>query len=165
MDSAESRVEQDEHLLQAIIARLEGLNQRYGGERFFLFYRERVWSESEQKYIGWERKGGKLEELNRLDDGTRPESAGRLVYVGRPERLAEVRFIITLDSHTQLPSGAARRMIETLAHPLNQPRVDAEGRVLAGSYTIIQPRVTASLPSTSASPFSRLFAYVVGTDP
>ncbi len=94
-----------------------------------------------------------------------PQDAGRLVYVGNPEHLADVRFIITLDSDTQLPSGTARRMIETLAHPLNQPRFDAEGRILAGSYTIIQPRVSPSLPSTSASPFSRLFAYVVGIDP
>ncbi len=135
------------------------------GERFFLFHRERTWSESEQNYIGWERKRGKLEELNRLIDGTRPESADRLVYVGRAERLADVRFVITLDSDTQLPSGTARRMIETLAHPLNQPRFDAEGRILAGSYTIIQPRVTPSLPSTSASPFSRLFSIVAGIDP
>ncbi|MGA2975557.1 MAG: glucoamylase family protein [Spirochaetia bacterium] len=164
-DSEEEHHEEDEPLLQGAIARLQTLNQRHGGERFFLFHRERMWSESEQKYIGWERKRGKLEELNRLIDGTRPENAGRLVYVGNPEALAHVRFIITLDSDTQLPSGTARKMIETLAHPLNQPRFDAEGRILAGSYTIIQPRVTPSLPSTSASLFSRLFTYVAGIDP
>jgi cyclic beta-1,2-glucan synthetase len=157
--------EEDEALLRAATARLEILNRRHGGERFFLFHRERTWSESEQRYIGWERKRGKLEELNRLIDGTRPRDAERLVYVGNPDRLAEVRFVITLDSDTQLPAGTARRMIETLAHPLNQPRFDAEGRILAGSYTIIQPRVSPSLPSTSASPFSRLFAYAVGMDP
>ena len=164
-DSEEARHEQDEGLLQEAVSRIAGLNGRYGGQRFFLFHRERTWSESEQRYIGWERKRGKLEELNRLIDGTRPKEAGRLVYVGDPERLADVRFVITLDSDTQLPSGTARRMIETLAHPLNQPRLDAEGRILPGSYTIIQPRVSPSLPSTSASPFSRLFSFVVGIDP
>jgi len=56
-------------------------------------------------------------------------------------------------------------MIETLAHPLNQPRFDAAGRILTGSYTIIQPRVSPTLPSTTASPFSRLFADAVGIDP
>jgi len=157
--------EEDETLLRTAIARLETLNQRHGGERFFLFHRERTWSESEQGYIGWERKRGKLEELNSLIDGTRPRDAGRLVYVGNSDHLADVRFVITLDSDTQLPCGTARRMIETLAHPMNQPRFDAEGRILPGSYTIIQPRVSPSLPSTSASPFSRLFAYVVGMDP
>jgi cyclic beta-1,2-glucan synthetase len=164
-DSEEAHHEQDEPLLQSAISRLTALNERYGSERFFLFHRERTWSESEQRYIGWERKRGKLEELNRLIDGTRPQNAGRLVYVGHSERLADVRFVITLDSDTQLPSGTARRMIETLAHPLNQPRFDEEGRILPGSYTIIQPRVSPSLPSTSASPFSRLFSYVVGIDP
>jgi cyclic beta-1,2-glucan synthetase len=164
-DSGEKHGTDDETLLQAVVARMETLNRRYGRERFFLFHRERVWSESEQRFIGWERKRGKLEELNRLIAGTRPESAGRLVYVGDPHRLADVRFVITLDSDTQLPSGTARRMIETIAHPLNQPRMDAEGRILPGSYTIIQPRVSPSLPSTSGTPFSRLFSYVVGIDP
>ncbi|MBI3015492.1 MAG: glycosyl transferase, partial [Candidatus Tectomicrobia bacterium] len=164
-DADQARREGDERLLQTAIEGLEGLNHRYGGERFFLFHRNRTWSESEQKYIGWERKRGKLEELNRLIDGTRPEDAGRLVFVGDPDHLSNVRFIITLDSDTQLPHGTARRMIETLAHPLNQPRFAAEGRIAAGSYTVIQPRVSPTLPSTSASPFSRLFADAVGIDP
>ncbi|HEX7572248.1 MAG TPA: glucoamylase family protein, partial [Bacteroidota bacterium] len=155
----------DERLFRTAIESIKGLNDRYGGERFFLFHRDRTWSESEQKFIGWERKRGKLEELNRLIDGTRPDNADRLVYVGDPDHLSQVRFVITLDSDTQLPLGTARRMIETLAHPLNRPRFDAAGRVLAGSYTIIQPRVSPSLPSTSASPFSRLFADAVGIDP
>jgi len=165
VDSEQARHEDDERLLQTVTESVEALNHRYGGERFFLFHRDRTWSESEQKFIGWERKRGKIEELNRLIDGTRPEDADRLVYVGDPDHLSNVRFVITLDSDTQLPLGTARRMIETLAHPLNQPRFDAAGRILAGSYTIIQPRVSPTLPSTSASPFSRLFADVVGIDP
>ncbi len=164
-DSDQAHREEDDRLLQSAIAQIEALNHRYGGERFYLFHRERVWSESEQKYIGWERKRGKLEELNRLISGMQPQDAERLVYVGDPERLYNVRFVITLDSDTQLPLGTARKMIETLAHPLNQPRFDAEGRILEGSYTIIQPRVTPSLPSTSASLFSRLFSDAVGIDP
>jgi cyclic beta-1,2-glucan synthetase len=164
-DSDQAHREDDERLLETVTESLEALNHRYGGERFFLFHRDRTWSESEQKFIGWERKRGKIEELNRLIDGTRPEDANRLVYVGDPDHLSNVRFVITLDSDTQLPLGAARRMIETLAHPLNQPRFDAAGRILPGSYTIIQPRVSPSLPSTSASPFSRLFADAVGIDP
>jgi cyclic beta-1,2-glucan synthetase len=164
-DSEQAHREEDKFLLQTVTKSLGVLNHRYGGERFFLFHRERTWSESEQKFIGWERKRGKLEELNHLIDGTRPENADRLVYVGDPAQLFNVRFIITLDSDTQLPSGTARRMVETLAHPLNQPRFDVEGRILAGAYSIIQPRVSPSLPSASASPFSRLFADAVGIDP
>ena len=164
-DSDQAHREDDERLLQTVTESLGALNHRYGGERFFLFHRDRIWSESEQKFIGWERKRGKIEELNRLIDGTRPEDADRVVYVGDPDHLSSVRFVITLDSDTQLPHGTARKMVETLAHPLNQPRFDTEGRILAGSYTIIQPRVSPTLPSTSASPFSRLFADAVGIDP
>jgi cyclic beta-1,2-glucan synthetase len=164
-DSQHAHAEEDEHLLKTAIEGIEALNHRYGGERFFLFHRERRWSESERKFIGWERKRGKLEDLNRLLDGTRPEDAKQLVYVGDPDHLSNVRFVLTLDADTQLPLGTARRMIETLAHPLNRPRFDAAGRILSGSYTIIQPRVSPSLPSTSASPFSRLFADAVGVDP
>jgi len=155
---------EDSGLLRIARECMEALNARHGGERFFLFHRQRVWSQSEQHFIGWERKRGKLEELNRLIDGTRPEQAPRLVEVGDPDRLADVRFVITLDSDTQLPHATARRMIETLAHPLNQPRFDAEGRVTAG-YTLIQPRVSPTLASTSVSIFSRLFADAVGIDP
>ncbi len=164
-DSEHQHTDEDHSLLQRAVAGLEALNKRHGDERFLLLHRQRVWSNSEQAFIGWERKRGKLEELNRLIDGTRPEDAGQLVLVGDPDRLREVRFVITLDSDTQLPAGTARRMVETLAHPLNQSRIDDEGRIAAGSYTIIQPRVSPSLPSTSGSPFSRLFSHAVGIDP
>ncbi|MBK5276714.1 MAG: glycosyl transferase [Desulfuromonadales bacterium] len=164
-DSATRTHEDDKLLLQSAIECLTELNQRHHGERFFLFHRERTWSESEQKFIGWERKRGKLEELNRLIEGTRPETEERLLYVGDPGHLTDIRFIITLDSDTQLPHGTARRMVETLAHPLNQPRFDGAGNIMAGSYTIIQPRVSPTLPSTNASIFSRLFSDAVGIDP
>ncbi|TKB26004.1 glycosyl transferase [Desulfopila sp. IMCC35006] len=155
----------DSLLLKDAKEHIEALNQRHENGRFFLFHRERTWSESEQKYIGWERKRGKLEDLNRFIDGTRPENAPVLIHVGNPDHLANVRFIITLDSDTQLPHATARRMVETLAHPLNQPRFDDSGRIVAGSYTIIQPRVSPTLTSTSISNFSRLFADAVGIDP
>ena len=165
IDSPTPSCPNDSLLLQLATESLSELNRRHGGDRFFMFHRERLWSESEQKYIGWERKRGKLEELNCLIDGTRPESAERLVYVGDPCQLADVRFIITLDSDTQLPHGTARRMIETMAHPLNQPRFDADGNILPGSFTIIQPRVSPTLPSSNATFFSRLFADSIGIDP
>lgn len=164
-DARQQHCEEDAVLLQTAKECIEFLNRRHGEERFFLLHRERKWSESEQAFIGWERKRGKLEELNDLIIGARPRDVERLVYVGDPERLSDVRFVITLDSDTQLPHDTARRMIETLAHPLNQPRFDHAGRILAGSYTIIQPLVTPSLPSASGSPFSRLFSDPVGIDP
>jgi cyclic beta-1,2-glucan synthetase len=164
-DADNAQGEDDAQLLRAAEEGIEALNQRHGGVPFLLFHRERTWSESEQKFIGWERKRGKLEELNGLIAGSRPEGAPNLVRVGDPAALRDVRFVITLDSDTQLPPGAARRMIETLAHPLNQPRFDEAGGVMAGTYSIIQPRVSPSLPSASASLFSRLFSDARGIDP
>ena len=163
-DSSTATTPDDQLLLNLAITGLDALNQRHGTGRFFLFHRERTWSISEQKFIGWERKRGKLEELNQLIDGTRHENAARLVHVGDAGHLTDIRFIITLDSDTQLPHASARRMVETLAHPLNQPRFSEDGKLVAG-YTIIQPRVSPTLTSTSASTFSRLFADAVGIDP
>lgn len=157
--------EEDPKLLQAAIDCIQKLNLRYAEDRFFLLHRARRWSPSEQRYIGWERKRGKLEELHQFLTGTRPDTDPQLVYAGNTERLSSIRFVIALDSDTQLPPGAACRMIGTLAHPLNRPRLDGRGRVLSGSYTILQPRVSPSLPSTLFSPFSRLFADASGIDP
>ncbi|QVL35638.1 GH36-type glycosyl hydrolase domain-containing protein [Aminirod propionatiphilus] len=164
LDSDSLHDKNDETLLSVMTQSMEELEKRHGVGRFFLFLRERTWSESEQKFIGWERKRGKLEELNGLISGTGPRDGAKQVCTGDPERLADVRFVITLDSDTQLPPGSARRMIETLAHPLNQARLDGNGQVRSG-YTLIQPRVSPSLPSTSGSPFSRLFSDPVGIDP
>jgi len=163
-DAHRAHCEADAALLQTAEECIDALNRRHGSGRFFLFHRDREWCESEQKFIGRERKRGKLEELNDLIVGRRSREAGRLVYVGDPRRLSDVKYVITLDSDTQLPAGAARRMVETLAHPLNRARPDNTGRVRSG-YTIIQPRVSPSLPSTSGSLFSRLFSDPVGIDP
>jgi cyclic beta-1,2-glucan synthetase len=129
--------------------------------------------------MGWERKRGKLEELNRLlisrqieaGPGVAAELAGAdltpstLQHDGDPRALDGVRFVITLDADTQLPYGAARRLVETLAHPLNRPRLAPDGRTVAQGYTIIQPRVSTTLPSATATRFSRFFTDPVGTDP
>ncbi len=162
-DAPQPHCEEDAPLLSAAVRRIEELDRRHGGGRFFLFHRERRWSESEQKFIGWERKRGKLEELNGLLDGTRPDAA-ELVRCGDPAGLSDIRFVITLDSDTQLPHDAARRLVETLAHPLNRARLDGEGRVVSG-YGLIQPRVSPSLSSANGSPFSRLFSDGSGIDP
>ena len=164
MDSPQAQCPSDQPLLDEAKAAINTLNNRYGGNRFILFHRDRAWSISEQKFIGWERKRGKLEELNGLLDGTRPQDAPCLLHAGSMGLLAGVKFVITLDSDTQLPSGTARRMIETLSHPLNQAQIDDAGRIVSG-YTIIQPRVSPSLPSMCASPFSRLFSDPIGIDP
>src|SRR5436189_28232 len=125
--------------IAATVARgIEELNRRHGAGHFFLFHRGRMWSESEQRWIGWERKRGKLEQLNRFLIGeSGPELEGFLC-AGDRAQLEGIRFVITLDADTQLLRDTARRMIETLAHPLNQARLSPDGRHVVRGYTIIR---------------------------
>ncbi len=160
-DSA-SRPEDDEILARAR-AGVDALNQRYGGERFFLFHRERRWNPGEGRWIGWERKRGKLVEFNRLLRGATDTSF--IAVQGDLAILPSIRFVITLDSDTQLPMEAAARLIGTLAHPLNLPRFDpAVGRVTEG-YGVLQPAVGVDLVSANASVFAKVLSGHVGVDP
>jgi len=173
LDAPQVEMPEDDGVLAAATAGIRRLNERYETDRFSLFYRKRVWSESEQAWMGWERKRGKLEELNRLlvsldpDAIASPDASSALLHVGGAglDALASVRLVITLDSDTQLPHGAARRMVETMAHPLNRPRLAPDGQTVGSGYAIVQPRVTTSLPSATATRFSRVFTDPVGTDP
>src|SRR6266436_1735195 len=164
-DAPRQSMPEDAEYIDIVARGIDELNRRHGAGRFFLFHRGRTWSDSEQSWIGWERKRGKLEDLNRFLIGeSTPELEGFL-YAGDRAQLEGVRFVITLDADTQLLRDTARRMIETLAHPLNQARLSPEGRRLVRGYTIIQPSVSASLPSATATWFSRIFADPRGIDP
>jgi cyclic beta-1,2-glucan synthetase len=168
-DAAAETMPADAALVAALAAGIERLNKRYpaigSGHRFYLLHRHRVWDESQQKWMGWERKRGKLHELNRLlrgaIDTTFNDSEGR-----PPPVPAGVRFVITLDADTRLPRDTVRRLIGKLAHPLNRPRFDpATGRVLEG-YSILQPRVTPTLPvGREGSLFQQVFSSTAGIDP
>ncbi|MHC5016830.1 MAG: glucoamylase family protein, partial [Planctomycetota bacterium] len=122
-------------------------------------------SDSEQHWIGRERKRGKLEDLNALIAGETEPGRGDLVRVGEPGELNTIRYVITLDSDTELPRGSAMAMIEAIAHPLNAAQLDRDGRSVHAGYTIIQPRVSTSLPSGMATRFSRMHTGPAGIDP
>ncbi|HUI27198.1 MAG TPA: glycosyl transferase, partial [Candidatus Kryptonia bacterium] len=169
-DSASETAPDDDALLGAAMEGIAGLNRRYrpasdGGDRFLLLHRRRVWNESEQKWIGWERKRGKLHELNRLLRGATDTTF--LALDDRPASVpAGVRYVITLDADTRLPRGAARRLVGKMAHPLNRPTLDRRtGRVIEG-YAVLQPRVTPTLPiGREGSVFQRVFSGPGGIDP
>jgi cyclic beta-1,2-glucan synthetase len=168
-DSATESAAGDDELLGAAAGAIARLNQRHGpasdGERFVLLHRRRVWDGAEGKWMGWERKRGKLHELNRLLRGATDTSFIGLDG-GSPLVPAGVRYVITLDADTRLPRGAAKRLVGKMAHPLNAPRFDAEcGRVVEG-YGVLQPRVTPSLPTgREGSIFQRVFSSASGIDP
>ena len=168
-DAANERADGDAPLIAAAADGVARLNLRYGpapgGTRFLLLHRRRVWNEGESRWIGWERKRGKLHELNRL---LRAATDTTFIDVGfgTPAAPTGIRYVVTLDSDTRLPRGAVRRLIGKMAHPLNRPRLDADGRRVVEGYAVLQPRVTPSLPiGREGSIFQRIFSSVSGIDP
>ena len=168
-DASMERVPGDEEVLVTAREGIARLNRRHGtpvdeGERFFLFHRRRLWNEGERAWMGWERKRGKLHELNRLLRGATDTSflpAGGLA----PTVPAGIRYVITLDADTRLPRGAVKRLVGTMAHPLNRPLLDPKtGRVVQG-YGVLQPRITSPLPGREGSLFQRLSSGPSGIDP
>ncbi|HMO18249.1 MAG TPA: glucoamylase family protein [Oligoflexia bacterium] len=139
------------------------LNNRYHEISFFIFFRKRQFNSSEQCYMGWERKRGKLIEFNKLIRGDTLTSFN--ILEGFSQDLLKCKFVITLDNDTQLPGGVARKLIGCAAHPLNTPVIDIKSRTIRRGYGIIQPRVGITLESGSASYFSYLFAGNSGLDP
>ena len=168
-DSATEHNADDESLLNEAAAGIARLNTHYalegGGARFFLFHRRRLWNAGEGKWMGWERKRGKLHELNRLLRGA-TDTTFMVVDGHVPPFPSGIRFVITLDDDTRLPIGAARRLVGKIAHPLNQPHFDSHAGVVVSGHGILQPRVTPSLPMGSdGSLFQRAFSGPSGLDP
>ena len=164
-DAPQKEMPDDIERLEVAVTGIEELNARYGEGRFFLFHRERQWSTSENRWIGWERKRGKLEILNRFLIGETGPDLDNLLHVGNAASLRGITFVVTLDADTQTPRETVRRLVETLAHPLNRAQVSEDGRRVERGYTIIQPMVSTSLPSATATLFSRIFTDAAGTDP
>lgn len=171
-DAAERAGADDQARIDQAVAGIRELNLRHAPETdgpFFLFHRTRQWNEQERAWMGWERKRGKLMEFNRWlrgDDQTsyivQEGSLDRLRPANRQDR---IRFVITLDADTTLPHDAARRLIATLAHPLNTPVFDERKHQVVDGYVLLQPRVTVNLSSAETSRFAKLFANNPGIDP
>ncbi len=195
-DAPEETQPGDAEVLAALRGGIESLNDTYAEEGrsiFYLFHRARAWNPRDRVWMGWERKRGKLEQLNALllaarahdeqpqagaektgadraeaarAEATRAEATGAFSdIVGDQSLLGSMRYVITLDTDTQLPRDTAQLLVGNMAHPLNRPVYDpARGRVQEG-YGILQPRASISLTSTSGSRFTRLFAGEAGIDP
>ena len=156
----------DAAAVEAAKSGIRRLNARYRTAdqgSFYLFHRGRRWNRCEGVWMGWERKRGKLTEFNRLLRGE-----GETTYEvqeGDLERLTNIRFVITLDTDSQMPHGVARRLIGTLAHPLNRPQLAADKSRVVSGYAMLQPRIGITLTSAAKSVFARTFAGNAGLDP
>ena len=165
-DASERTLPVDDVLLEHARAGVRALNETYREDRpcvFHLFHRPRTWNAVERVWMGYERKRGKLEQFNALLRGGAREAFSEIV--GDRSLLASIRYVITLDTDTQLPRDAARSLVGNLAHPLVRPVYDAaRGRVVDG-YAILQPRASISLTSACRSRFARLLSGEAGIDP
>jgi cyclic beta-1,2-glucan synthetase len=163
-DAPQKHMAGDDELLDQIGAGVQALNKKYGRAAitpFYFLYREREWNPMEDCWMGWERKRGKLVELNRLLGG---QETSYSVQVGDLDVLSRVRYVITLDADTVLPIGAARRLVATLAHVLNRAEFDPEGGAVVAGYTVLQPRVEIKPAAAGRSLFARIFSGDIGLD-
>ena len=165
-DSVYEKLEEDDHLVELIRKKITELNEKYRAEDrdpFYLFHRPRKWNANDKIWMGYERKRGKLSALNSLLRGGPEELFS--VIVGNKACLRTVKYVITLDTDTQLPRDSARQFIGAMSHPLNKPQYNAKKQRVTDGYTILQPRVAVSLPGTNISKFARLFGNEPGIDP
>ena len=171
LDADQATLPGDAALLEYAGAHIKRLNARYAperGDRFFLLHRRREWNAAERCWMGVERKRGKLEALNRLlssDDLQARAALDFLEVSGDLAGLRHVRYVITLDSDTQLPRDAARALVGAMSHPLNVPRLDASGEIIEAGYGILQPGLGTGMSGGLDSRFARMFGIEPGIDP
>jgi len=166
-DAAEEVLPGDAALLSHLQQGINALNAKYrrtgANDSFYLFHRQRRWNAVAQMWMGYERKRGKLSDLNAL---LRGDAEGRFSKVsGKLELLQGVRYVITLDTDTELPRDSARILIATMAHPLNQPRYEVGRKVVTDGYGILQPMMAPGFCGTQSSHYARLSSSEPGIDP
>jgi cyclic beta-1,2-glucan synthetase len=150
---------------------IQRLNKKYalqGGSRFFLFHRRRLWNPQEQKWMGYERKRGKLENLNQFLLSNNFKELKETLFAeteGRLSDLEQIQYIITLDTDTQLPPGTALKLIGNLDHPLNKPEFDPAGKTLKRGYSLLQPAMGTSLSMKATTPYFELLNPDPGINP
>jgi len=162
-DSVQAAAE-DDPLVSLCAALIAKLNDKYAGQStgsFLLLHRHRVYDEREGVWMGWERKRGKLQDLNKL---LRQQYDSFPVKVGNTAILPQVRFVITLDADTELPRGTAQRMVGALAHPLNRAIIDNRRNIVVSGYGILQPRVGVSVHSAARSRLANIYSGQTGLD-
>ncbi len=156
----------EQELLNEAHDRIVALNERYGklnNEIFFLFHRPRKYNAKDKIWMGYERKRGKLAEMNALLRGHGKENFS--LIVGEPELYEKVKYVITLDTDTQLPRDAGWKITGTMAHPMNHPYYNEKKQRVTDGYGILQPRVAVSLPSEKSTLYARMHANEPGIDP
>jgi cyclic beta-1,2-glucan synthetase len=154
----------DDALLAYCVRGIRRLNARYASEGrspFFLLHRLQRWNPRQDMWMGFERKRGKLEELNRfllgLDD-TFTVKAGDL------PALRAIRYVLTVDTDTLLPRDTARKLVSMMAHPMQSPVIDPVTRTVREGCGILAPCVSTSMESAGRSRLTQILSGQTGVD-
>jgi len=161
---SDHRASEDNPLIELCSSLIQELNQKYADQKkgsFLLLHRHRIYNPREKGWMGWERKRGKLMDLNKF---LRGQYDSFPIKVGDLSILPKVRYVLTLDSDTELPRGSAHRMVGALSHPLNQAIIDPRRNIVVAGYGILQPRVGVSVFSTVRSRLAAIYAGQTGLD-
>jgi cellobiose phosphorylase len=164
-DAQEPNIKGDKKVLAEAIEGINDLNLKYsknGQDIFYFYHRERKFNESDNNWTGWERKRGALMEFNELLLGS--EETSFCYYSSELLPTVNAKYIITLDADTILPMGMAKKMIGTMAHPMNIPIIDSERGIVVEGYGLMQPRISFDVESANRSIFSRIFTGQEGMD-
>ena len=175
-DATEETAGGDGQLLRTAEDAIRALNAKYpvpsgtpntthSGSVFYLLHRPRRWNAGEGVWMGYERKRGKLADLNALLLGQSDARQRFLSVIGDAGALVGAKYVITLDTDTELPRDAARQLVGAMAHPLNRPHYDVQRQRVTRGYGILQPGMATSLQGSSRSRYARLFGGEPGIDP
>ena len=164
--SSKEYIDLDEKVVKYGKKLIDELNAKYPAEHklFNFLYRKRVYSESEECYMGWERKRGALTELNLLLLGKLSE--GRIsnsMYLAHRD-IPDVKYLITIDEDTKLSLNSAKELVAIISHPLNKPVLSKNGKIIKSGYGLIQPAVGLDIESANNSIFSKVFGGFGGLD-
>ena len=170
-DCSESNMQEekfDKEVEEEGLKQVARLNAKYSeqseGENefpiFHFIYRERKYNKSEEKYLGWERKRGLLTQFNEYI--LKHEKNQFKVNTINQEEIPFIKYVITLDSDTDLVLNTAFELVGAMSHILNKPEIQ-NGIVIKG-HALMQPRVGINLDISHKNLFTKIFAGAGGID-
>ncbi len=164
VDSKKEEEKKDKRISETALNGIKKLNKSYGKDKdiFYYFHRKRSFNKKQNKWMGWERKRGAIIEVNNL---LRGKENSFFIKSGDMEHLKGLKYIITIDSDTNLKMNSAKKLIGIMMHPLNKVIYNEEKKVITDGYGIIQPRIGINIEDANKSSFTRIFAYSKGIDP
>ena len=165
----------DQEVIEEGRKQVERLNEKYKEQQeeipiFNFIYRKRVKNESENAYLGWERKRGMLVQFNEYLLGNKKNPFWENTIEQNKEKekikqeLKNIRYVITLDADTDLILNSAFELVGAMAHILNRPVIDQKTKTVIEGYGIMQPRIGVNLTISHYNLFTKIFAGSGGID-